>query len=75
MTTYVIEIARTVNKKTGAKRYFKVVCDVLTRISLKEYDEIHDCCRGVCNLFTTSNKNITKHYTSCIIEVVTGANW
>jgi hypothetical protein len=69
MTKYIIEVAKTINKNTGAKRYFKVVCDVLTRISLKEYEEIYDSSVGVSNLFTTSNKIITKHYTSCIVEL------
>ena len=69
MTKYTIELARTVNKKTGGKRYFKVVCDMLTRISLKEYDAIYNSCSGIGSLSTTSNKNVTKHYTLCVIEL------
>ena len=70
MTKYTIEIARTINKKTGGTRYFKVVCGVLTRISLKEYDDIYNKCTGVGSLFTTSNNRITRHFTLCILDVI-----
>ena len=60
-----IEILRTTNKATNKTRYFKKVCDFMTRISLVEYDEIRDKCFGVNSLFTTSTKNHIKHFTGC----------
>ncbi len=62
---YSIELLRTKNKKTKKQRYYKKVCDAFTRISFKEYDNIYSAAYGFNNLFTNSNKKVTRFFTGC----------
>ena len=62
---YSIELMRTVNKRTGAKRYFKQVCNAMRRRSLAESDYIYDLAFGFHNLLTTSTPAVWRHYTGC----------
>jgi hypothetical protein len=66
----VIELMKSINKKTCKKRYYKKIGDVMTRISLIEYDKIYGSCVGVNCVFTNSNKRLTRHYTGCVFDDV-----
>ena len=59
---YEMETLKTVNNLTGNTVYYVKKCDVMTRISKKEYDNRRDQAFGLCDSFQTTNKKYTRYY-------------
>ena len=61
---YEMEVLKTVNTETGNTTYYKKVCDVMKRISKKEYDNCRDECFGVSCRYNTVSKKHNRFYTN-----------
>lgn len=59
---YLREVFRSVNKKTGAVRYYMTVCNTSRRISKAHYDMFYRQADGIDTVFTKETAHARRHY-------------
>ena len=62
MTIYSSTLCKTINKKTGDIRYYLSVCDVMRRISKREFNGRYDASYRKDCMITKETKTSFKHF-------------
>jgi hypothetical protein len=63
---YQSELMRLTNLKTGNKRYYVSICDVMTRVSYEDYLQRYDSADGFSSYHTTETKTHKREYITAV---------